>query len=278
MRPARARAAGCRGGAGSGPPSASRSSTTSAGQGRPADRVAVARVGDQRGMGERASGHGPRRRRSGTGAEVRRQAPARVERRAEAGDRHAPQQRLEPQERGQRPDLVGDVDQRGAASTRAAPRRRGAASVCRRGTAPGRRPGLHVGVRLVERSPRPGSGRRARLPAGRGWCAPRPAAEPDRRVVLDLPGHEDAPALGQGGQGPGAEVVFRDPRARPAARPGVRRAAAAAAGWRPRRSAARAGFRGRVVVDAEIVGDEREGRHQVRAEPARAQEPVLHAP
>ena len=82
------------------------------------DGIDVARIGDQRGMGEaRKAGAGQqaaiRRAQAagGDGAKIAGQAPPGVEGRAKAGDGRAAQQGFKAEERGYGPDLIHHADQ-----------------------------------------------------------------------------------------------------------------------------------------------------------------------
>ena len=101
------------------------------------------------------------------------------------------------------------------------------------------------------------------------------AAHADARVILHLTGDKDAGPVGQGGKLCAPSVVFRQARA---AQGGQQRLCPAdlVGGERlgderlqPRRT-------GGIIVDAQIIAHQRQGRHQFRAQPARAQEAVLH--
>ena len=129
-------------------------------------------------------------------------------------------------------------------------------------------------------------GRARRLQQG-PVCAHRPAgAQEDRGVVLDLPGDQDRGRVGalcaQSGQAirqalrhdPRRKVVFRHARTQHGiAQP--RGAFGATGGQQPGDQPFQAAFLARIVVDAQIVDRQRQGRHQRRAQPGRTDEPVL---
>ena len=72
--------------------------------------------------------------------------------------------------------------------------------------APGRRPGLDIGMRFVDQNRAGIGGARGLQQAKVG--VHRACAQPDRGVILDLAGHQDAVACRAGRAGRRGEVVF----------------------------------------------------------------------
>ena len=183
---------------------ASRSSSTSGGQGQAGDRIAVARIQDQRAGHERverqAPSGAPRRR-----VAVLRQPPAGVEGPAMGDHAPAAQQRLEAGQGGQAVHLVARrverADRHAAARGRPGARPRRAAP--RRGAS-----GLHVRMRLVEQS---ASGFPAAPRAGdRGWCGAARRRGASAASSSTWPGTRMRRPGGRSSAAGARQVVFRD--------------------------------------------------------------------
>ncbi len=238
--------------------------------GQAGDGVKIARIGDQRGMGQRGKA-GPRGAAGRRGKKIAGQTPARVEGHPETGHGLAPQQRLEPQKRGDGPDLIHCLDQVGGADI--GHDHIGVAHRLALRDCAGAQARLDIRVGLVDHHRigvfRPHAGQKGKV----GML--RPGAEADRGVILHLSRHKDAVARRKIGQGGVVEVVFAQACPRDAGDQPLGPAFA------PRRrtggdQAFQIAFAGRVVIDATCVRHQRQGRHQSRAKAARAQETVLN--
>ena len=193
-------------------------------------------------------------------ASVFSQPPACIERRAQGHHRDAPQQGFEPQERGHGPNRV-DLAQQGH-RVGVVEDKIGVACVGRT-FAQAR---FDIGVGFVEdhgiRVGGTGGGQQGRV-AAHGVCA-----REDRSVIFHLTGHKDAASRWQIGRG-AAKVVFAQPRA---GEPVDQRAGAGqligaqlGAFFDPFLQTA---WPLGVVVDAQIIADQRQGWDQFGPQPA----------
>ena len=208
-------------------------------------------------------------------AQVTRQPPAGIERRAKRGDRDAPDQRLEPEARGDG-DNAGRDRQKPRGISVGDGTRETSDQVGVDGTIA--QSGHHIGVGLVDQE---GLGVQiARGAEQRGIVADAACALEDRSIVFHLPRHQHhlCPLRHIRQRGGSPRVVFAEPeRGQPVDQPfgptQLRRGQGGGPGDQVVQIAGAAG----VVMDAAPVADLRQGRHEICTQTAGPQEPVLHA-